>query len=656
MGPLIQSSRPSSVAPVDADGWLVEAIDESLQRHHVDQAQVRACLLFGSRARGDAGPDSDIDLVHLLHERDRRAAPLDYQRFLFGTTKVDTNAIPFADLNHYCSDPHWAYRLCTARPVPVRSTDPMSDVLTWIKGVHELIASGTACLHRGAVHLENLGRLLAAIDPVRNRVPHVTFYLMTEIADLGPILFLELCGKAPFQTGRPAEQINRIRSTAPARLAGVYDALTQSIESGAVGLTASATNFDEAIVALRRRGRRVMEAAWPESFGKGYAFLSEGPPDRIFDLELRLGSAELPALTSSEVFLRAVSAFVQVGRQHTDTAPKSHGIRRSSRSVSLAIDGPRIVDYDAERRRAKLILGTGGCRVPGCTFCMLPSLAHRKSSVSRALQHLRTAIHGALQHAAVYTDGSFFDDRELSDDERREVFETISGWGASEILVESLPRFVTEPAIVRALSSLAAGCSLRVGIGLQSIDSDVRTYVTGTPISDGEFEALLALRRTRDFRLRVYLLAGKPLMAPHEDLCDVERSIDRLNDQLTERDVVTVNPLLPTQGTLISALERLGYFERLSPCLAANMARRLRSKSLRFRLEFGPLTASTCTSIRFEGDVGEDWMSGACGHSACADSHRLPFGPSTLPWALLGNFALRAEWAAALPHVGPNFA
>ena len=645
-GPIIASTA----TPVTVQPWLLELVDEALQHHHLAPSDVRACLLFGSRARGDERPDSDVDLIHIV--RGPASAPLDYQRFVSaGTTggiRVDTNAVSLGRLNEYGGDPHWAYRLCTTRPIAARCTDPMSDIVEWLGAMHQLIASDSSCRYRATVHLQNLHRLVARLASFHAHVPHLAFYGLTEIADVGPIVFLELCGRAPFQTGRPSEQIRDAFTTAPVALGTTFELLRRSLEDEARRAIPNVNDIDRAVTEARRACRRCIERRWPESYGRGLTFLFESDQSRLREIDSLLASDGMPALASATSFLDTLGRFVACGSAVIAGAPAATGATSPSRrDRSTRINGPRFVDYDRSRRRAKVILGTGGCRVPGCTFCMLPLLAHAKEPVDDALRRLRGAVTGPVDQVAVYTDGSFFDDRELSDQERRYIATTISGWGASEILVETLPRFVTTDALVSLQSALDHRCGLRIAIGLQSTDNDVRKYVTHTPIEERELDGLLQLRHVHPFSLRVYLLAGKCVMETNEDVGDVERSVDDLNARLDPSDVVTVNPLLPTEGTLVEALERARFFEEMSGCQAAALVRRLRAKRLVFRLEFGPLGPSTCTSLALDAPATH-WSDGFCGHDRCVEAIEGRFGPATLPWSLLGPLAVRSQWADRL--------
>ena len=66
-----------------------EALLQRMTTAIVDEADPERVILFGSRARGDAGPDSDVDLIVIEAEpfgpdRDRRAEAVRLWRALSG--------------------------------------------------------------------------------------------------------------------------------------------------------------------------------------------------------------------------------------------------------------------------------------------------------------------------------------------------------------------------------------------------------------------------------------------------------------------------------------------------------------------------------------------------------------------------------------------
>jgi predicted nucleotidyltransferase len=65
---------------MESSPWIMRLADEIVRQFHPLRV-----ILFGSHARGDAGPDSDIDLLVVLSEApDKRRAAVEMRRALAG--------------------------------------------------------------------------------------------------------------------------------------------------------------------------------------------------------------------------------------------------------------------------------------------------------------------------------------------------------------------------------------------------------------------------------------------------------------------------------------------------------------------------------------------------------------------------------------------
>jgi radical SAM enzyme (TIGR01210 family) len=320
------------------------------------------------------------------------------------------------------------------------------------------------------------------------------------------------------------------------------------------------------------------------------------------------------------------------GRQRSKGLPK--GQRIAVRRKKTRETAARYVHYEQDKSRLKVIMPTGGCRVPTCTFCMLPSLARSKSSVEEILASIARAHRSApVRQLTIYTDGSFFDRRELNPDERRLIAKAARDMGAEELLVESLPRFLNAAVVDEVAGQLGPSCRLRLGVGVQSTNALVRQHITRTPIEQQELNALLKWRKTAPFSLRLYLLANKPMLSHLEDRVDLLRSLAFLNEWLSPNDTVTINPLLPTNGTLVEKMLSAGLWRPLRADEAQALSHDLQSRSYGFRIEFGPSSLSTCTD-QGAGVVGRENAHA----SALIEAARLP-------WSILGSLRHRGHWA-----------
>jgi radical SAM enzyme (TIGR01210 family) len=626
------------------DPTVRNAYESALRAHAIDERHVVAAFAFGSRAKGHFTPASDMDFISFVNE----SSPypdFEYRRVFLGSDKIDSNAMKFSALNELCrADVDWAYRLHLASPLPVRAQLPEPLLVEWAGKVDAFIESAIACRLRFVRHVRECRSLLRAVRRFENEAA-IASYLATEAVFLLPIVYLNHCRIVPYQHGLPWNEASRAVNLSRSALSAGYKRLTELATTAALFQPIGRNGpFAEALKTLREDCRTLIRKFCGDVFRDGYGAVIGAMLDRNPDAKSELSRLVPDGTKELRELIDAAWNWLNLARE----APAA---RRRNRLASLSgtrrprsvVPGIRHIQYDRETLRLKVIIPTGGCRVPTCTFCMLPSLAHSKASFDDILDALRAArSKGPVRQLTVYTDGSFFDDRELSDHERALVAAMARECGAAELLVESLPRFLNDHVLGRMLDALGTNCRLRVGIGIQSSDPLVRRYVTGTPISQGDIAALLELRLSLSFSLRIYLLANKPMMSATEDRRDLHRTLELIGSWLTEHDIVTVNPLLPTHGTLLEGLWRGGFWQPLRATEARALELDLRSKKWDFHLEMGPSSISTCTDVEPAAVRPE---------TREADPTSTAPVPA-LPWALLGGMRQRNQWLKSLNLIG----
>lgn len=75
---------------------------DAIVRRVVDVAQPEKIILFGSAARGDMGPDSDVDLLVIRDTEDTRALAAQIQRRLRGVrVAIDVTVVTPAHVERY---------------------------------------------------------------------------------------------------------------------------------------------------------------------------------------------------------------------------------------------------------------------------------------------------------------------------------------------------------------------------------------------------------------------------------------------------------------------------------------------------------------------------------------------------------------------------
>jgi uncharacterized protein len=89
-----------------ATGILAEAILQEIVRRVVEVAEPEQIILFGSAARGEMGPDSDVDLLVVKSTSYRRKLAQTIYRNLLGLTQpVDVVVVTPGDLERYAHSP-----------------------------------------------------------------------------------------------------------------------------------------------------------------------------------------------------------------------------------------------------------------------------------------------------------------------------------------------------------------------------------------------------------------------------------------------------------------------------------------------------------------------------------------------------------------------
>jgi radical SAM enzyme (TIGR01210 family) len=608
-------------------GAIERARDFVLSALEIDQRDLLAGLVFGSRAGGGSAAN-DVDLIFLIAELSDRPA-FSYRQLHDGSNPIDCNIVKPSFLNRLCQrDACWSYRLYRARPIG-RDIDPALE--RWLARINRLAESGPACRHRALLHIRDARSLLREATRLAGSEPGLAKYFLAEAIFWLPVIYLNLAGVVPFEGGQPWDEAARVASMSDTAISRSYTQLSNSLLMSAVFCRdGDPRPFARQLKDLKTACTKISLHHGSDLLGNGYgtrvAEAFRANPAMASEIVRQISvvsEAALSLVPQIWTWLSAAASF----HSHGKTARRVKQRRKRDRT-----SGIRHIEYNSATKILKAIVPTGGCRVPTCTFCMLPSLARPKTDIEDVVASLKAEQRGPIQRISIYTDGSFFDDRELTRPERLRLASTARELGTAELLVESLPRFLTRAAVEEVKQTLGAACRLRIAVGMQSSDALVRRYVTSTPISQRELAALLRWREEGTFAMRIYLLANKPLLTKSEDRLDLSRSLRFLDQWLGAADIVTVNPLLPTNFTLLDKLSSRGFWRALSLEETNDLETELRSEKYAFELEFGPAIASTCQDLDLQ-------------KAPDAVNLRQTSATTDLPWSILGSAGYRYRWA-----------
>jgi len=561
----------------------------AITRFEIPPSNILGVIAFGSYARKEPKTmKNDVDLILVVR---KPSSILEYQEVKIDGMNVDLNVLTCKSLADNLRYADWQRRLCWS--VVLDPPKPNANLISWLHVARTLVRLPEASFERQ----QQLEAILSSFDHLVGD-PFTLIVAAAESVITVAQLILEYNGEIPY---------------------GVRNLLKAAFEFGGGDLLdclwshgfGEPFNIDRTwsdLKAALRQLERIIERAYPAHIGEGERLAANVSAERLRPLREEIRhwctthcwsealSADLKVLWDSvpKMSKQSVDGY---GRQEV---PRLSTILKTS-DIYIQEEVPRLVDYNAERQRLKVILRTGGCRVPTCVFCELPYIS-RPGVIKRQLASI--SYDGPIEELSVYTDGSLFDEQEVAPADLDLIAEWIRGVGPRRLIVESLPRFVPSLTVCRFLDQLQSRIEVVLAFGLQSCDTQVRK-ILGTPISDSD---LVRLFRWRDrypaMLLRCYLLVGKPFMTPDEDLHDLIYSGKYLQKRLKPGDWVTLNPLIAAPNSLVHRFAQQAFVRYPDTCYLRRAADKFTSEVLSLTTDVGSLSGATCASIPPEDTSG----------------------------------------------------
>jgi archaeosine synthase beta-subunit len=215
-------------------------------------------------------------------------------------------------------------------------------------------------------------------------------------------------------------------------------------------------------------------------------------------------------------------------------------------------------------RRRGIILSAGRCSMPTCTMCPFPNFGSTGTAlppIDELSRHVSAHPLDGVDVLAIYNDGSFFADHELSADARTDIAHLVARTGVNHVMVESLPQFITEET-VRPFVEALDGKKVTIGIGLQSANHIVREYCVNSTFSGDEFESSVSVASKHGCKVKAYVLMKPPFLTDTEALVDAENSARYVG--ALDSVSLTLCPVRVAPGTLLAQLARSGLYEPLT--------------------------------------------------------------------------------------------
>lgn len=604
-----------------------------------------ATIIFGSLARGAGTDANDLDVIFIVsRDADRRRG---YWRRRYEGINADVNVLDIPELTQNLFDPDWQYRIVHSLSIQKDWSKESNRVMRWLFRTRELIESEESRRARIEYLTGDIEEIVRVYRHLSEEDWGLRSYLVAEITQLWLKKIVEEADELPFSRRDLWKHGVIAADSQQSTALKMHPLLGRQLRRAPIDVGWSD------LKAFLSACRSVYESGDRRLRGEHQKIVLKQDLDNLVSLEPELRDIVEKHSWTSKDNRSFIEEIVPLGERAEGKEGRTLGqIAVEGRSVDTTKDEPRHFRLDRKRARAKIIIALGGCEVETCTFCALPDLA-RVESVEAQVDRL-AALPDWVRRLAIYCDGSFFDDREISPSTRRRIAETVSTTSVQMITVESLPQFVTRKKVRGFWNTVGDDKKLVIGVGLQSMNQSVRKYSLGTPISDSGLEEFWEERSALEFGVRIYLLYGKPLLTEQEDRCDVEQSIRKLRALLGPDDRVTINKCLPTSGTVTDKLAKIGLYRYPSDCEFRRSVRGAIEKGGSLSIEVGPLDVGEATCSEWESAdrtscapcrrVLEQYVREGVSPNPLEAECRSSFGDERLAWTCLGRLSNRSAF------------
>jgi radical SAM enzyme (TIGR01210 family) len=216
-------------------------------------------------------------------------------------------------------------------------------------------------------------------------------------------------------------------------------------------------------------------------------------------------------------------------------------------------------------QRVVIYLRSSGCEwalKSGCTMCgHLKEQTQEDISAEQYIEQFITEYskYDFAQYPILdlYNNGSFFNDKELQPEARREILGIIAEDDDIEMLVlESRPEYIDESKL-KETKRILKHKRVEIAIGLETINDEIRELCINKGFTLKEFEVAAGLI-TSILNLRVYILVKPPFITEAEAIYDAIASIKHCFD--IGASVVSLETVTVQDYTLIDLLYHNGLY------------------------------------------------------------------------------------------------
>ena len=153
----------------------------------------------------------------------------------------------------------------------------------------------------------------------------------------------------------------------------------------------------------------------------------------------------------------------------------------------------------------------------------------------------------------IFNSGSFMDPQEIPREIQHQILAEIAAYpSVKEIIIESLPQFITETALNNYKTHLNNKW-LEIGVGLETANDYIRTNIINKPFSWKKFEETVSMVQERGWGIRTYLLFKPPFLSELNAIYDLIFSIQECLKLGV--NTISINPTNIQNHTICSQLE-----------------------------------------------------------------------------------------------------
>jgi radical SAM enzyme (TIGR01210 family) len=517
-------------------------------------SQIKCSLLFGSFASNTQTAISDVDIIYIVKNKHKKINY--YERINIESTIVDLNIYDIETFEKKIGFFEWQYRI---QNIKILKYDNQTN-FNAIKNLPNLIHTEPARIYR----IKEIQKYLLKFKDLIDFFPYNTLghnLILYQSLVYLVHYYLETNKILPFSIQH--KQFTKY----PIDIYCEWRKLCKNLAS-----------LRSYIRNKLNQEENYMDIEEQDYFKLPLSLLSEVyDVNNMFNLTLDVKSIKKLIITSIEKI-----------KQINNESFKLENILRKDKHITKN-GSSRLIEFDKRTERLKIIIPTGGCKVSSCIFCDLSNIAtfDEEFNIESILNTFKR-----IKKIALYTDGSFFDDKEINAEKLREIILAVNKHYPSSLLIESLPQFIDYDKLKFLYSILDNNIKLEIAVGIQTINAEIRGKILSTPISSECLSEFFKLKEIFNYNVRIYLLYGKPLMSINEEISDILRSLDYFDDILSESDRITINPMHTSSSTVIGKLYSKHYYKEFP---IGNLLREIRNikKHHKYEIEFGKVENPT---------------------------------------------------------------